>query len=166
MGHGKIVLVVPGCMVVISSSCQALAVTIPMTLTPRPKWASAVEKADLGKPTSRFQLVLSGIRPIPARSISSAMAPNATHTPSSSPSGASEIEPPLRAKISMVTNTVSPATQASRCVTATRSPRFQAMNGPKGSTINNGAITAPNVSAKNGAPTEMVLPVVASSRSG
>ena len=47
---------------------------------------------------------------------------------------------------------------ASRCVTATRSPRFQARNGPNGRTISSGAISAPKVRLKNGAPTEMVVP--------
>ena len=96
----------------------------------------------------------------------SATAPKPTQKPSSRPSGASEIEAPESAKTRMVTKIAAPAAPASRCVTAMRSPRFQARNGPKGRTISSGAMMAPKVSEKNGAPTEMVRPVRASSSSG
>ena len=75
-------------------------------------------------------------------------------------------EAPESAKIRIVTKIAAPAAKASRCVTATRSPRFQARNGPNGSTISSGAMIAPNVSEKNGAPTEMVRPVSASRING
>ena len=50
-------------------------------------YIDAVEKAERGRPTRRRTLMPSAMRPKPARSISSAMAPNATQKPSSRPNG-------------------------------------------------------------------------------
>ena len=62
--------------------------------------------------------------------------------------------------------TAKPAAPANLWVTAIRSPRFQPRKGPKGSTISSGTMMMPKVKSKNGAPTEIVSPVSASSSSG
>ena len=66
----------------------------------------------------------------------------------------------------MVKNTAKAAAPIRRCAAATTSARFQANSGPKGSTSSKGAISAPKVRLKKGAPTEMEVPTKASSSSG
>ena len=94
------------------------------------------------------------------------MAPKATQKPSSRPSGASEMAAPLSAEIRMVAKSASAAAPISLCAALTMSARFQASSGPKGSTSSSGAISAPKVRLKKGAPTEMVVPASASRSSG
>ena len=54
----------------------------------------------------------------------------------------------------------------SRCATPRTSPRFQASSGPNGTTTSSGTISGPKVRLKNGAPTEILSPVSASTNSG
>ncbi|MNL20508.1 hypothetical protein D3C87_1417580 [compost metagenome] len=98
--------------------------------------------------------------------MSSAMAPKLTQKPSSNPNGTSEMDTPPSAEMRMVRKMASAARPISRCPAATRSARFHANRGPKGSTSRSGAISAPKVRLKNGAPTEIVVPAIASSSSG
>ncbi len=45
-----------------------------------------------------------------------------------------------------------------RCATPSRSPRFQGISGPSGTTSNSGTNSGPKVRLKNGAPTEIFSP--------
>ncbi len=106
------------------------------------------------------------MRPSRLRSTSSAMAPNATQKPSSRPSGASEIDAPDQRE----DQDGDEHRQRRRAGQPLRHrDEIAALPGqerPERQTISSGAISAPKVRLKNGAPTEMVLPVIASSSSG
>src|SRR6187397_3275115 len=53
-----------------------------------------------------------------------------------------------------------------RCATPRISPRFHARSGPNGMANSSGTKSGPNVRLKNGGPTEIFAPVIASSASG
>ena len=59
-----------------------------------------------------------------------------------------------------------PNATASLCATPARSPRFHGSNWPTGIRINSGMNKGTKVRLKNGGPTEIFSPVMASSASG
>ena len=80
--------------------------------------------------------------------------------------GASTGPPPLIAKIAAAATSASAAAPIRRCAAPSASPRFQASSGPNGIASRIGTNSGPNVRLKNGAPTEILSPVNASSASG
>ena len=139
---------------------------MPSSDTPRPKCASIVPKAERGRPRARVSAVANGKRSKPVRSMRSVTAPAMTKAASPMPNGASTGPPLVMAKVAAITTRANAAAPTKRCATPRRSPRFQAINGPNGTTSRSGTNSGPKVRLKNGAPTDIFSPVKASSASG
>ena len=133
---------------------------------PSPIWANAVPQAERGSPRARANAVDSGTFSKAVRSTRSVSAPTITNTASPMANGTRTGPPPSAAKVTAVPITASAAAPTRRCATPSRSPRFQASSGPNGAAISSGRNSGPNVRLKNGAPTEILSPVSASSASG
>src|ERR1019366_7757494 len=82
------------------------------------------------------------------------------------PNGASTEAPPLIAKAPATATRPTANAVISRCATPSRSPRFQASNGPNGIANISATNSGPKVRLKNGPPTEIFSPVNASSAKG
>lgn len=80
--------------------------------------------------------------------------------------GTSDRLTPAIAEIDIASTNAMRNRAASLCPTATRSARFHGRSGPNGRTSNKGAISDPKVRSKNGAPTEIEVPAIASRSSG
>ena len=89
-----------------------------------------------------------------------------TKTASPITNGTSTGSPPSIAKITAVAMAAISAAPVRRWATPSRSPRFQAISGPNGTAASSTTNNGPNVMLKNGAPTEILSPVSASSASG
>ena len=133
---------------------------------PSPRWASAEPQVERGRPRARANAVLTGTLSSPVRSMRSVTAPAMTNKASPIANGTRIGPPPSAAKVTAMEITATAAAPISRCATPNRSPRFHAISGPNGMASSSGTNSGPNVQLKNGAPTEIFSPVMASSASG
>src|SRR6201994_4235390 len=156
----------PACMAPIYSLFQVVSQTIPINAMPTPAWANTVPQLARGNPRARRADTANGTRNSAMRSARSTSAPAITNTASPIASGASDEPPEVHAqRIAIATSAAMPAAN-SRCAAPSRSPRFHANSGPNGTAINSGTNNGAKVRLKNGAPTEILSPVVTSSASG
>src|SRR3954447_21541514 len=148
------------------SLLQLLAQTIPSRVIPSEKCASAVPHAERGSPAARRPIVsierLRRSRP----SEMSVMAPAITKNANPIPNGANTALVPSNAKVAASPTIATAHATSRRCATPYRSPRFHASSGPNGTATSKGTKSGPKVRLKNGAPTEILSPVSASSTSG
>ena len=141
--------------------------TMPRTVTPTPTWASAVPKAERGSPARRRSI--DGRRCRADAGLERKIGDRAQHQPDGEPDAErGQHRPPCRRRAAWRAlrraRPRRPSSGAGRPLR--RSPRFQASNGPNGTTSSSGTISGPKVRLKKGAPTEILSPVTASSASG
>ncbi len=133
---------------------------MPMTLTPSPAWASAVPKAERGRPVSRFQATCAFTLPMPARYAEIGSRTCDQEQPGRQPEhrqhrpAVLDVEDGDRRGEGDPCHDIEPLQHAQK-VAALPGEQRPERHGDS----SNGAIKSPKVMLKNGAPTEILSPV-------
>ena len=140
--------------------------TMPSTVSPRPRWASAVPKTERGRPAKRRSMMAG--RHIAEAGLDGKIGERAADQPereADAESGEHRRAVDEQAG-DQHRQQGSGEGRHQALGDGKRSPRFQASSGPNGTTTSSGTISGPKVRLKNGAPTEILSPDSASSASG
>ena len=153
-------------MVCISSRCQALVATAPSTTKPSAVCAMVMPSEERGVALRRRSESANGARPRRRRLANSTRLPAISQTPKPKAIAARVARPSTTVAATMAA--ITETTKAMRrCSSAGHSSaRFQPRKGPTQSAANSGAQIGTKVALKNGGPTETLLPVSRSRKSG
>ena len=145
------------------SACSASVLTMPSIVSPSPICASAVPNTERGRPTKRRSATPGATR-ADAR-LRREVGQRAEHQPGRKPDAERRKHRGAVDEKQHRQHRQDGAAEAAHRAAAPRaktSPRFQASSGPNGTTTSSGSISGPKVMSKNGAPTEILSPVTAS----